>query len=171
MSVDTWPLWLERIVGVQLCSMEIPTPITVALLGGLGTGIGYVISNRLERQKELRLREIEFRLDRYREFLLAFIDDYTQQTFETQLRFVNSTNVILLIGGQGLLHAIKELVDNFNHKTGSIEKQWNIMDRILIQMRRDLDTTGTKELEQGKFKFPMIVPDISRKRSNKAVGS
>jgi hypothetical protein len=87
------------------------------------------------------------------------------------LRFVNSTNVILLIGGQELLHAIKDLVDNFNHKTGSVEKQWKIMDRILIQMRRELDTADTKELEQGKFKFPMIVPDISRKRLDKAGGS
>jgi hypothetical protein len=142
--------------------MEIPTAITVTLLGGVGTCLGYFISNSLERQKQLRLREIEFRLERYREFLLALVDDYAQQTFETHTRFVNCTNVILLIGGPSLLQAIKELVENFNDKNGSVEKQWIIMDRILLQMRRDLNTPESRELKE--FKFPMIVPDISRKQ-------
>jgi hypothetical protein len=146
--------------------MEIPTTITVTLLGGVGTCLGYFISNSLERQKQLRLREIEFRLERYREFLLALVDDYAQQTFESQMRFVNCTNVILLIGGPALLQAIKELVQNFNDKNGSDEKQWVIMDRILLQMRHDLNTADSQELKE--FKFPMIVPDISRKRGERS---
>ena len=142
--------------------MELPVPIAVALLGGVGTGIGYFISNRLERQKELRLREIEFRLERYREFLLAFIEEYSQGTFETQLRFVNCTNVILLIGSPALLLAIKKLVDNFNDEKGSVEEQWRIMDCILLQMRGDLNSTDSDGLKN--FRFPLIVPDVSRKQ-------
>src|ERR1700683_2660127 len=142
--------------------MELPVPITVALLGGVGTGIGYLLSNRLERQKELRLREIEFRLERYREFLLAFIDEYSQGTFETQLRFVNCTNVILLIGSPALLLAIQKLVENFNDEKGSVKQQCKIMDRILLQMRHDLNSPGSDGLKN--FRFPLIVPDVSRKQ-------
>lgn len=145
--------------------MELPVPITVALLGGMGTGIGYFISNRLERQKELRLREIEFRLERYREFLLAFIDEYSQGTFESQLRFVNCTNVILLIGSPPLLIEIKKLVDNFNDEKGTVEQQWEIMDSILLQMRHDLNTVDSEAMKT--FRFPLIVPDVSRKQKNK----
>jgi hypothetical protein len=142
--------------------MQLPVPITVALLGGVGTAIGYFISNRLERQKELRLREIEFRLERYREFLLAFIDEYSQGTFETQLHFVNCTNVILLIGSPALLLAIKELVVNFNDEKGTVEQQWEIMDRILLQMRHDLNSADSDGLKN--FRFPLIVPDVARKQ-------
>jgi hypothetical protein len=144
--------------------MKLPTPIWVALVGGLATWLGYFISNALDRRKAIQLREMEFRLDRYREFLLAFIDEYTQGTFETQLQFVNCTNVILMIGGAGLLKAIKQLVDNFaENDEKSIEHQWTIMDHILLEMRHDLNAPDAEELE--KFRFPIIVPDLSRKSS------
>jgi len=140
--------------------MDIPSTITVTLLGGLGTCIGYFVSNRLERQKELRLREIEFRLERYREYLHALIADYSYQTFDTALQFVNCTNVILLIGGPGLLQALKDFKDNFNNAR-SEDEQWRIVNRIVFQMRCDLNTLGSRQLEQ--FEFPLIVPPLSRK--------
>ena len=52
--------------------MDISTPVLVTILGGLGSIVGYFVSSYLERGRAARLREMEFRLDRYKEFLLAF---------------------------------------------------------------------------------------------------
>jgi hypothetical protein len=144
--------------------MDLPVPITVTLLGGLATLIGYFVSNVLEHSSARRLREMEFRLTRYTEFLLAYGEVSGQTTFETQSRFVDSVNVILLIGGATLLDAIKDLVENFNDPTGTAEKQVPILERIVFQMRRDLNSVDSRKLK--KFEFPLIHAD-HRLRSNR----
>ena len=133
----------------------------MALLGGLGTLVGYFISNSLERQRAARLREMEFRLDRYKEFLLAFNEDEP-----THLRFANSINVILMIGGAGLLNAIKDLAENYNDEDGTAEKQQLILDRILFQMRCDLNAPDSRKLK--KFRFPVLAPDVAQKKEGKS---
>jgi xanthosine utilization system XapX-like protein len=150
-------------------NVNIPTPIAVALLGVLGPLIGYFVSNALDRRKAIRLREMEFRLDRYREFLLAFGEVSRQATVETQSRFVNSVNIILLIGGADLLKAIKDLADNYNDPTGTLEKQQPILDRIVFQMRRDLNAPDSHQL--ANFEFPMIVSDIEPQTKSKQTKS
>ena len=92
--------------------MNTLAPLVGTLIGAIGTIFGYFVSNLLERNRALRLRELEFRLDRYKEFLLAFSELSANKTYQTQLRFVNSVNVILLIGSANLLKAVKDLVDN-----------------------------------------------------------
>ena len=94
--------------------MDISAPFAVAVIGASVTLIGYFVSSGLERRRTLRLREMEFRLDRYKEFLLAFSELSGNPTFETQLRFVNGVNVILMMGSAELLEAVKDLVDNYN---------------------------------------------------------
>jgi hypothetical protein len=135
-------------------------PIVVAIVGGFLTLIGYFITNALERRREIRIREMEFRLSQYKEFLAAFTEQAASYNMQTHVRFVNSVNVLLLIGGPGLLYAIKALVENYNQEDGTEEKSWAIVDRILQQMRVDLNAPGTRELEN--FKFPIIVPDLVR---------
>jgi len=101
--------------------MNTLAPLVGTLIGAIGTIFGYFVSNLLERNRALRLRELEFRLDRYKEFLLAFSELSANKTYQTQLRFVNSVNVILLIGSANLLKAVKDLVDNYNDEDGSAE--------------------------------------------------
>ena len=137
--------------------MDIPTPVFATILGGLGTVVGYFVSNSLERRRAVQLREMEFRLDRYKEFLLAFGQLGGKVTAETQSRFVDSVNVILLIGGSDLLYAVKALVDNYNDPLGTVESQGPLLDRILFGMRRDLNTQKVKKM--ATFNFPIIVPD------------
>jgi hypothetical protein len=138
--------------------MEISTPIAVALLGAAVTVVGYFVTNALERRRALRLRELEFRLDRYTEFLLAFSELAVNPTPETQLRFVNSVNVILLIGSANLLELIAALVNNYNDEAGTVEKQQEILRTLLFQMRKDLGSPDSDKLAE--FQFPLIVPDL-----------
>ena len=137
----------------------------IALLAASVTLIGYFISNFLERWRSVRLRELEFRLDRYKEFLLAFSDLSGNPTYETQLRFVSSVNVILLIGSAGLLKAVKKLVENYNDEEGTEETQRPILDEIVLRMRCDLNAADSKKL--AKFEFPIIVPDLKPKKGSK----
>jgi len=143
--------------------MDISAPFAVAVIGASVTLIGYFVSSSLERRRTLRLREMEFRLDRYKEFLLAFSELSGNPTFETQLRFVNSVNVILMIGSAELLEAVKDLVDNYNDEKGTAEMQQSILNRIVFGMRYDLNAPDSKKLV--KFEFPIIVPNIKPLKS------
>ena len=165
--VATWRVQLrgQASLGIVSAAMHISTPLAVALLGALGTVIGYVVSNALERSRTLRLRELEFRLDRYKEFLLSFSEQSVNATFETQLRFANSVNVILMIGSAPLLNAVRDLVDNDGDEKWTAEKQQLILNRIVLQMRSDLNAPDSKQL--AKFRFPIIVPDVQPRSRGK----
>jgi hypothetical protein len=139
--------------------MTVSAPLEIALIGASVTVIGYFLSNALERRRTQRLREMEFRLDRYKEFLLAYSELAGDPRFETWLRFTNGVNVILLIGSASLLHAVRELVDNFNDEKGTLENQRQIMHRIVYRMRGDLNAHDSKQLIG--FEFPIIVPAVS----------
>lgn len=139
--------------------MNIPIPFAVALIGALVTVIGYFATSALERRRAIRLREMEFRLDRYKEFLLAYSEVAGDPKFDTWLRFSNGVNVIFLIGGANLLRCVKELVDNFVDETGTIENQRRIMHRIVYHMRCDLYAPDSKQL--AGFEFPIIVPPVT----------
>jgi len=142
--------------------MKLPDPIAVAVIAGFITLIGYFISSALERRRAMRIREMEFRLSQYKEFLAALTEQEGAYNAETHIRFVNSVNVLLLMGGPGLLYAIKDLIGNYNRKSGSAKRSWEIVDRIIYQMRCDLNAPGARELEN--FKFPIIVPDLEHLR-------
>jgi hypothetical protein len=138
---------------------KMDTPVVAALLTALGALIGNWVTNVLERWRTIRLRELEFRLDRYKEFLLASSEHSSRGTFETQLRLVDSINVINLIGSPDLLRAVADLVDNYNDKRYTIEKEQEILNRIMFRMRCDLDAAESKQLKT--FQFPIIYPDIT----------
>jgi hypothetical protein len=138
--------------------MDVSPTLAVALLGVSATFVGYFVSNSLERRRALSIREMEFRLDRYKEFLLAYTELSVNRTYVTQLRFVNSVNVVLMIGSAELLLAVNDLIRNYNDEQGREENQQPIMDRILLGMRRDLNAADSKLLAH--FRFPIIIPDI-----------
>ena len=53
--------------------------IVTALIAAWVPILGLFITNALERRRALRLRELEFRLDRYKEFLQALCEIWRQQ--------------------------------------------------------------------------------------------
>jgi hypothetical protein len=144
--------------------MNFSDPLAVASIGGLITLTGYFVSNGLERRRTVRIREMEFKLAQYKEFLAALTEQNGKYTYETHVRFVNSVNAILLIAGARLLNDVKDLVENYNNSEGTEERSWEIVHRIMYSMRCDLDAPDTKKL--AGFDFPIIVPDLERLRQN-----
>jgi len=136
--------------------MDSSTPVVVALVGACATFIGYIITNSLDRRKAMRVREMEFRLDRYKEFLVSFGLESGAQTPETHLRWVSAFNTVLLIGGPRLLDALRALATNYNDAAGTAKTQKTILEHIVLQMREDLSVENAG-LEQ--FEFPVLSPD------------
>jgi hypothetical protein len=138
--------------------MDISTPLAVALLGAAVSVIGYFVTSTLDRRRALRLRELDYRLDRYKEFLLSFAEYSANRTLETQLRFVNSVNAILLIGSAELLHSVRDLANNYLDEKGTTEKQQEILRSLIFRMRGDLGLSDSEKLTG--FDFPLLVPDL-----------
>jgi hypothetical protein len=150
--------------GVISATMDISPTLAVALLGVSATFVGYFISNALERRRAVSLREMDFRVDRYKEFLLAFTEVSIDRTYETQLRFVNSVNVLFIVGSAEVVVSVSDLISNYNDEQGSVESQQPIINRIVLAMRRDLNAADSKRL--ANFKFPIIFPDIEPSPEN-----
>jgi hypothetical protein len=149
-----------RLQRVYIQRMKISDPIALAVIGGAVTLTGYFVTSSLERRRTARIREMEFRLDRYKELITAFTEQSGRYTYETHLRFVNALNGVLLIGGTQLLRGIQRLVENYNDPEGTAAKSSEILDSILYSMRHDLGAPDTKGMAD--FYFPIIVPDLER---------
>jgi hypothetical protein len=153
---------VTQIYDVWFITMNFSDPLAVASIGGLITLTGYFISNGLERNRTIRIREMEFKLAQYKEFLAALTEQNGKYTYETHVRFVNSVNAILLIAGARFLNDVKDLVENYNDAEGTEARE--IIQRILYSMRCDLGAPDAKKLVG--FDFPIIAPDLARLREN-----
>ena len=79
-----------------------------------------------------------------------------RRSFETQLRFTQSVNLMTLMASRDVLEALHEL--NTSYQSSSAESQWKILDKILYCMRRDMiGPTDTVELG---YSFPVIVTSL-----------
>jgi hypothetical protein len=140
------------------------TQLTVALIGGVVVLLGHLLSNFLDRRRTLRLKETEFKIARYQEFLSALSAYGSNRTYDAQLDFVKSLNVISLMGSERVLKQVNALVENYNSPEGTADASWTIINRIIFEMRSDV---GGKRASQvfADFEFPIIVTDISPDRS------
>ena len=132
--------------------------LTIALIGALAVLLGHLVSNVLTQRRTLFLKETEFKITRYQEFLFA-ISAGSSRNYETQLDVVKSLNVINLMGSKEVLKEINALVENYNSPTGSAAAQWPIINRIILEMRSDIGGTRSTKGFAG-FEFPFIVTDI-----------
>ncbi len=128
-------------------------------MAGVVALAGHLLSNVLDRRRTFRLKQTEFKVTRYQEFLAALSEVLGAKNYQTQLQFVKSINLINLMGSRRVLNAVKDLVDNYNDPEGSEEAQWQIINRIILEMRSDSwGDDDTKELLT--FEFPLIATDI-----------
>src|SRR4029077_3653041 len=133
------------------------TQLTVALIAGVLALVGNVISNFLASRRALLLKETEFKITRYQEFLFA-LSAGSNRNYDTQLDFVKSLNVISLMASEKVLKQVNALVENYNSPEGTTNAQWPIINRIIFEMRCDLN--GKREAQVfANFEFPFIVTD------------
>jgi len=94
------------------------TQLLVAVIAGSVALIGHALANILGRWRDVRLKVLEFKLQRYQDFLSAACELMVRPAFESQFRFANTLNVINLMGGKSVLLEVEKLVENYNTRNG-----------------------------------------------------
>lgn len=138
------------------------TTIMVALIGGIFTLAVALFVHLFTKQRELKQKELEFKLDRYKEFLSGIAEIGSKyKSYEAHLKIANAVNTINLIGSVEVLKNTYELLNYIMSHRGDkydIEQQDRIINKIILSMRKDLSQNYKKEI--GQFMFRTISPGI-----------
>jgi len=138
------------------------TAITVALIGGIVTLAAALFAPLFARQREMKQKELEFKLDRYKEFFSGFAEIGSgYKSYEAHLKFANAVNTINLIGSVEVLKSAYELLDCISSHRGddcSVEEQDRIINKIVIAIQKDLSQTYKGGISQ--LRFQTISPGI-----------
>jgi len=81
------------------------------------------------------------------------------------LAFTHSINIMNLMASSEVLQEVDRLIKNYEEESGSEKQQWEIVNRIIYMMRRDLLHSRLDELKD--YRFPFIVPDLPEADDNR----
>ena len=129
--------------------------VLAAVIAGLVVLLGYPVTSFFASRRAARAKEMAFKLECYQEFLKSFFELANRPTYETQLSFTHSVNVLNLMAGREILDALHDL--RANYEKGTEEQQWRILDEILYRMRRDM--LGSGDTIPHGYNFPVLVTD------------
>jgi hypothetical protein len=136
--------------------------IWAATVGGLATLFVAVISHFFSRRREYQLKNLQFKLDRYADFLGGFAEIGSEQkTPEAHLRIANAVNTMNLFASREVLeqvYALLQYVGDHRDQSYSREKQDEIICKIILAIRSDL---GGKTSDLASFAFRTISPGRS----------
>jgi len=131
--------------------------VLAAIIAGCVALLGYPVTNFFTTRREARAKELAFKLDCYQGFLKSFFALANDPSYETQLTFTHSVNVLNLMASPGILDAVHRLSNNYEKGT---EHQWEILDEMLFLMRRDM--LGRWDSVPHGYKFPVLVADTEK---------
>jgi hypothetical protein len=138
--------------------------IWAATVGGLATLLVATISHLFSRRREYQLKNLQFKLDRYADFLGGFAEIGSEQkTHEAHLRIASAVNTMNLFASREVLehvYALLEYVRSHQDQSYSRERQEEIIRKIIVAIRSDL---GGKTSDLSNFAFRMISPASSGK--------
>jgi hypothetical protein len=135
----------------------------VALIAASATLLSAVFTLYFTRQREIKLKELAFKLDKYADFLTGFSElGSRNKTYEAHLKLTNSVNTLNLIASNEVLTHVYRLLDYVSQHRGesySVEEQDRILNAIILSIRKDLGRSHGKEFEG--FRFRLISPGIA----------
>jgi hypothetical protein len=107
-----------------------------ALVGGLiSAGVVHVLTQR----REVAIRSLQYRLDKYAAFLAAFaaLGGEQRDSYEVKLRFAETFNTVILLASVPVLESLYQLYDYIQHTT-TLDEQNRIVAALLVEIRREL---------------------------------
>lgn len=131
--------------------------VLAAIIAGCVALLGYPVSSLLTSRQEARAREMAFKLERYQDFLKAFFTYANEPSLETQLEFTHKVNVLNLMASPHILSLLHDLTSNYESDSGTVDRQWQILNEMLRQMRKDL--LGRSGETRAGYEFPVLVSD------------
>jgi hypothetical protein len=143
-------------------SMPSSPEVWAAIIAGSAALIGYPLTSYYTSRREARAKETAFKIECYQRFVNAFFGLAERRSFETQLEFTQSVNLMTLMASRDVLEALHEL--NTSYQSRSAESQWKILDKILYRMRRDM--IGPADTVEPGYSFPVIVTSLPPTRES-----
>ncbi|MEL4304660.1 hypothetical protein [Methanococcoides sp. LMO-2] len=130
--------------------------IWVAVIGAFTSIIVYLV----DRRREHKLKELEFRLDIYSEFLSGISDLGSEsKTHEAHLKVAQSISKMNLIASPEVLSNVNKLLDYINAARNGAPytqaEQDKILRQIIIAIRKDIKQ---EESNLRDFDFRIISP-------------
>jgi hypothetical protein len=123
--------------------------------------IAATVTHFFARRREHQLRDLQFKLDRYADFLGGFAEiGSADKTREAHLRIANAVNVMNLMASREVLEHVYRLLDYIRtHKdeSYSVAQQDEIIRHIILAIRSDLGqgTFGFTEFISYHFPWPV----------------
>jgi hypothetical protein len=136
--------------------------IWAAVVAGCVALIGLPVTNYLAGRRDAKAKEVAFKIDCYQRFVNAYFGMAERPSFDTQIELTKSVNLMSLMASRGVLDAVHDLVANRNSEDGTPDRGWELLDKILYEMRRDM--IGRSDTIEAGYKFPVLVTDIPAPR-------
>jgi hypothetical protein len=135
------------------------TAISASAISAVAILMVAVISHFFARRREHQLKNLEFKLDRYADFLGAFAEMGSERkTYKAHLRVANAVNTMNLFASRDVLnhvYRLLEYVSSHSDSTYSVVEQDKIIGKIILSIRADL---GEKTSNFAGFLFRTISP-------------
>jgi len=131
--------------------------VWIAIISGLLAILAAIITHYLTKRRELEIREAEYKLERYKDFLASLAGVGSgYKTYDAHVHFTNAANTLNLIASKKVLEAVYELVDYVQTHKGenyNISEQNKILNKLILEIRRDLHPRTLKDFKQFEFHF------------------
>jgi hypothetical protein len=133
--------------------------ILTAAIGALATLVVALISHFSARKREYQLKNLQFKLDKYTEFLGGFAEiGNANKTREAHLKVANAVNTMNLFASREVFSSVYGLLDYVSNHQGdsySTVVQNEIIRKIILAIRHDL---GESTSDVAGFSFRTISP-------------
>ena len=136
------------------------TEVWVVVIGGIISIFAAIGTHYLIKRRELEIIVVEHKFERYNDFMASFSGiGGENKTYEAHVHFTNAINTLNLIASKKVLEAMNELVDYVQTHKGecfNISEQNIILNKLILEIRRDLHPKTSKDFRQ--FEFRVISP-------------
>ena len=131
--------------------------VWVVVVGGTLSILAAITTHYLMKRRELKMREAEHKLERYNDFLASLAGIGSgYKTYEAHVHSANAINTLSIVASKKVLEAVYEMVDYIQPhegKSDNISEQDRILNKLILEIRRDLYPKTSKDFRQFKFRL------------------
>lgn len=110
-------------------------------IAGIVSGVASAVAmHLLTRRRDAANKHLEYRLDKYAEFLGAFaaMGGARKDTYDAGLRFAEAMNTVLLLANGPTTVALVALQDHIARPGTTLDEQSRVVDTLIRAIRREL---------------------------------
>ena len=130
--------------------------VLAAIVSGILVIFAAIYTNYRTREKDLKMKEYEHKLERYKEFLGSFAEIGGRfKTYEAHIRFANAVNTLNIVASKDVLEEVYGLVKQAGYSTNDQDETFK---KVILVIRRDLHPKTIENFE--RFEFPVLSTEL-----------